>query len=91
MNQERSSFLHLVTSARLFGGGRLSFLDADPSEAPTQVGSGGGSISLLDRIGEWLRGREDAERDAYLSKSHDVFELEQRIRSWDRGAVRRFL
>lgn len=91
MNQERSTLCHLVTGARLFDVGRFSFVDADPLKVSRRGVSGAGSMSLLDRIGEWLRGREDSERDAYLSKSHDVFDLEQRMRNWDRGAVRRFL
>ncbi|HEX7156947.1 MAG TPA: DUF3563 family protein [Burkholderiaceae bacterium] len=43
----------------------------------------------FDRIEERRLARERQEMEAYLSEAIDLADLEQRIRNWDRGLVRR--
>ncbi|MDQ2917448.1 MAG: hypothetical protein M3R40_09910, partial [Pseudomonadota bacterium] len=41
--------------------------------------SAGGRMSWLDRLDAWFRRQEQKDREAYLARSRDVFELERRI------------
>ena len=39
--------------------------------------------SILAAIGDWFYRQQVAEREAYLAKSTDVFDLERRMRNFD--------
>lgn len=41
----------------------------------------------LDRLDSWFWRREQEEREAYLARSRDVFELERRIAALARGPI----
>lgn len=46
--------------------------------------------SLLDRLDAWHFRQAQREREAYLARSKDVFDLERRMRSIDRGTMGRY-
>lgn len=41
--------------------------------------------SLLDRLDRWLWRQEARAREAYLARSKDIYELEERIRRMERS------
>ena len=45
---------------------------------------------ILDRLDRWFWRQELKARDAYLSQSHDVFDLERRIAALERGGISRY-
>ena len=49
-----------------------------------------GSRTLLDRLDAWLWRQEQKRREAYLSGSRDLFELERRMEAIDRGGFVRY-
>jgi hypothetical protein len=53
---------------------------ARPSANPS-----GRSFGLLDRLDTWFWKQEMKEREAFLAKSTDIFDLEQRMRCLERG------
>ena len=46
--------------------------------------------SLLDRLDAWHFRQAQREREAYLARSKDVFDLERRMRAIDRGTMGRY-
>ncbi|MGA8033212.1 MAG: DUF3563 family protein [Casimicrobiaceae bacterium] len=46
--------------------------------------------SLLERLDAWQFRQAQREREAYLARSKDVFDLERRMRSIDRGTMGRY-
>ena len=54
-----------------------------PIHAPTQAPR----MSLLDRLDAWFWRQAQSDRDAYLARSYDVFDLERRIQALDRGGI----
>lgn len=47
-------------------------------------------MSLLDRLDAWHFRQAQREREAYLARSKDVFDLERRIRAIERGTTGRY-
>ena len=47
-------------------------------------------MSLLDRLDAWHFRQAQREREAYLARSKDVFDLERRIRAIERGTTGRW-
>jgi len=47
-------------------------------------------IGLLERIDRWFWRQAQREREAYLSGSRDIFELEERIRRLERSVDSRY-
>lgn len=46
--------------------------------------------TLLDRLDAWFWRKEQEDREAYLARSRDIFDLEQRIKALDRGYPARY-
>lgn len=46
--------------------------------------------TLLDRLDAWFWRQLQNDREAYLARSGDVFELERRIEALERGAIVRY-
>ena len=46
--------------------------------------------TLLDRLDAWFWRQVQNDREAYLARSRDVFELERRIDALERGTVTRY-
>lgn len=46
--------------------------------------------TLLDRLDGWFWRQLQKDREAYLARSRDVFELERRIRALERGEITRY-
>ena len=44
----------------------------------------------LERLDRWFWRQEQKDREAYLARSKDVFDLERRIRALERGAITRY-
>ena len=44
----------------------------------------------LDRLDGWFWRQEQKEREAYLARSKDIFDLERRIRALERGDIARY-
>ena len=47
-------------------------------------------MSLLDRLDAWHFRQAQREREAYLARSKDVFDLERRMRAIERGTTGRY-
>lgn len=67
---------------RLNARARTAKSDAKVVEAPRE--------SWLDRLDTWFWRQEQKEREAYLARSRDLFELERRIDALDRDGIARF-
>ncbi|MDQ2916553.1 MAG: hypothetical protein M3R40_05235 [Pseudomonadota bacterium] len=52
--------------------------------------SAGGRMSWLDRLDAWFQRQEQKDREAYLARSRDVFELERRIELLNRNGIARY-
>lgn len=46
--------------------------------------------SLLDRLDAWFWRQEQQDREAYLARSRDMFELERRLEALERGELIRY-
>ena len=46
--------------------------------------------TLLDRLDAWFWRQVQNDREAYLARSRDVFDLERRIDALERGAITRY-
>jgi hypothetical protein len=46
--------------------------------------------TLLDRLDAWFWRQVQNDREAYLARSRDVFELERRIDALERGTITRY-
>ncbi len=64
-----------------------------PAPVPTAVATPATPVtprmSLLDRLDAWHFRQAQREREAYLSRSKDVFDLERRMRAIERGTTER--
>lgn len=70
--------------------GHATFGERDRTEdAPAAKGEKP-ERSLLDRLDHWFWKREQDEREAYLAAATDIYDLEVRIRSLERGAPWRY-
>jgi hypothetical protein len=54
-----------------------------PAAAARPVAPKPARKSVLDLISDWFYRQQVAEREAYLAKSTDVFDLERRMRDFD--------
>ncbi|MDE2360451.1 MAG: DUF3563 family protein [Betaproteobacteria bacterium] len=57
---------------------------------PTPAAPVAPHLSLLDRLDAWHFRQAQREREAYLARSKDVFDLERRIRAIERGTTGRY-
>jgi hypothetical protein len=46
--------------------------------------------TLLDRLDTWLWRQAQNDREAYLARSRDIFELERRMEALERGTITRY-
>ncbi len=46
--------------------------------------------TLFERVDAWFWRQQQEDREAYLARSRDVFELEQRIKALERGEIARY-
>ena len=47
-------------------------------------------LTWLDRVDAWFWRQAQKDREAYLARSRDMFELERRIEALDRGGLARY-
>ncbi len=67
-----------LTHGILFDASTRAHADVSTADADTQRG-------WLDRLDTWFWKQEMKDREAFLAKSIDIFDLEQRMRSLERG------
>ncbi|MGC1818970.1 MAG: DUF3563 family protein [Casimicrobiaceae bacterium] len=94
--------LSTVVAEALAGSGRAAEVArraqtvrrAPPAAAPKPVATPAAPavarMSLLDRLDAWHFRQAQREREAYLARSKDVFDLERRIRAIERGTTGRY-
>jgi hypothetical protein len=64
----------------------MSAAAAKPAAKPVEPPRTG----WLDRLDAWFWRQEQKDREAYLAKSRDIFELERRIELLDREGISRY-
>jgi hypothetical protein len=52
---------------------------------PARVQAEAPKLGWLDRLDRWFWSQEQAQREAYLAKASDVFDLERRMRTLERA------
>jgi hypothetical protein len=70
--------------------GRQVSLAAVPTAVATPATPVTPRMSLLDRLDAWHFRQAQREREAYLARSKDVFDLERRMRAIERGTTERY-
>ena len=71
---------------------QLAQAGAGPSAAPERARMQAQlpQAGWLDRLDRWFWRQEQKEREAYLAKARDVFDLERRLEALDRQGISRY-
>jgi hypothetical protein len=82
--------LYTVLAETLGGRDRRPARRAAPADTTRAQKPEAPKRSLLERLDAWFWRQAQKDREAYLARSRDVFELERRVEALDRGALSRY-
>jgi hypothetical protein len=87
----RSTAAEDARRAAVQAGRKASTASSHPATAATPAAAPVAEHkSLLDRLDAWHFRQAQREREAYLARSKDVFDLERRMRAMERGPIGRY-